>query len=419
MVLPIPHNRSLPHMLTRRAVLAGTAAAPLAMPALLRAQSTAPIRVGEINSYSTQPEVTLGYRRGWEMALAMVNDRGGLEGRKLEFVSRDDGGSPEAAARIAAQLIEEEKVDLLAGGFLSDAALAISGYALRAKKLYVAGLPLTDALVWGSGNRYTYRVRPSAFMQAAMLVEQAAAWPAKTWATVAPDYDYGRSAVNAFKRLLGARRPDVSFVGEQWPALGRIDAGAVVSALGQPAPDAIFNALYGGDLTAFVRQGVHQGSGGLFANRPVASMLTGEPEYLDPLGPDTPLGWTVTGYPWSVSDAPGNKQMVLDYQDKWHEPPTMGAVIGVALVNAITSGILKSGSTDSEAMADGFADATFTTPFGISRFRAIDHQSTLGTYIGRLAVAGGRGGMVDWKYIDGASVMPTDAEVRKLRPGAP
>lgn len=399
-------------MLTRRAVLAGSAT--LAAPALLRAQSTGPIRVGEINSYSTHPGSTLPYRRGWEMALEMLNDRGGLLGRKLEFVSRDDGGQPGNAVRLAGELIRDEKVDLLAGGFLSDVALAISGAALQAKKLYVAGLPLSDALVWGQGNRYTYRVRASTYMQVAMLVEQAVALPAKTWATVASGDENGRSAVKWFKQLLAARRPDVTFVGEQWPAPGQLDAGSVVSGLAQPGPDAIFNALFDTELLAFVRQG---NAKRLFEGRSVVSLLAGDPEYLDPLGDQTPVGWIVTGYPWSVSDAPSNKQMVLDYQDKYHVPPTTGAVIGVALVNAITSGILKSGSTDTEAMAEEFADTTFTTTFGIQRFRAIDHQSTMGTYIGRLAVADGRGGMVDWKYIDGASVMPSDAEVAKLRPG--
>ncbi len=405
-------------MLTRRAALAGTttALATLARPALIRAQSSAPIRVGEINSYASQADFAVPYRRGWEMALEMVNDRGGVQGRKLEFVARDDGGRPQDAIRIAGELINDEKVDLLAGGFLSNVGLAISAFALQNKKLYVAGEPLSDALVWEKGNRYTYRVRPSTYMLAAMLVEQAAALPAKTWVTVAPNYEFGQSAVKWFKQLLSARRPDVRFVGEQWPALGQINAGAVVAALGDPKPDAIFNAMFGPDLNAFVRQG---NTRGLFENRAVVSMLTGEPEYLDTLGDETPLGWIVTGYPWSVSDEPNNKQFVRDYMDKWHDSPRNGSVIGVALVNAIMSGILKSGGTDTEAMADGFADATFNSPFGIVRFRAIDHQSTLGAYVGRLAKAGNRGGMVDWKYIDGASVMPTDAEVRQLRPNTP
>lgn len=401
-------------MLTRRAALAGTASL-LAAPAIIRAQSSAPIRVGEINSYSNQPEFTGPYRRGWEMAVAAINDRGGLQGRKLEFIARDDAGKPENAVRAASELLNDEHVDLLAGGYLSNVGLAISAAALQAKKLYVAGEPLTDALVWEKGNRYTYRVRPSTYMQAAMLVEEAVKLPAKIWVTVAPNYEYGQSAVKWFKQLLSARRPDVTFVGEQWPALGHIDAGAVVSALGQPKPDAVFNALFGADLTAFVRQG---NTRGLFEGRAVVSLLTGEPEYLDVLQDETPPGWIVTGYPWGVSDEPSNKQFVLDYQERYRANPRMGSVVGVALVNAIASGILKSGSTESEAMADGFADAAFTTPFGIARFRAIDHQSTLGTYVGRLAVANGRGGMVDWRYVDGASVMPSDDQVRAMRPGA-
>ena len=400
--------------LTRRALVAAAGPALFA-PALVRAQSldSAPIRIGEINSYSNQPEFTEPYRKGWQMGLAHVNDLGGINGRKLEIVSRDDAGRPENAVRLAAELINDQKVDLLAGGYLSNVGLAISAYALQNKKLYVAGEPLTDALTWEKGNRYTYRVRPSTFMQVAMLIPAAAASPAKTWVTVAPNYEYGQSAVKWFRQLLSAKRPDVRFVGEQWPALGHVDAGAVVGALGQPAPDGIFNALFGTDLLGFVRQG---NSRGLFDKRTVVSLLTGEPEYLNPLADETPDGWYVTGYPWSFSDEPSNKQFVSDYMQRYHEPPMMGSAVGAALVSAIASGILKSGGTDTEAMVDGFADAGFTSPFGICRFRAIDHQSTLGTYVGRTVRQGSKGGMVDWRYVDGESVMPTDDVVRQLRP---
>ena len=102
-----------------------------------------------------------------------------------------------------------------------------------------------------------------------------------TRATVAPNYEYGQSAVRWFKALLAARKPDVEFVTEQWPALGRIDAGATVQALAAATPEAIFNVTFGADLTNFVRQG---NTRGLFERKSVVSVLTGEPEYLDPLG---------------------------------------------------------------------------------------------------------------------------------------
>jgi branched-chain amino acid transport system substrate-binding protein len=395
---------------TRRTLLAATFTGLLARPALIRAQTSTPIRIGEINSYATQIAVNQPYRKGWELALSQLNDRGGLDGRKVEILSRDDGGTPEGAVRAATELVNDDKVDLLAGGYTSEVGLAISAYALRTKKLYIASEPLTDDLVWAKGNRYTYHIRPTTFMLAAMLVQTALTLPAKTYVTVAPNDDFGRSAVKWFRQLLSARRPDVRFVGEQWPAPGQIDTAA----LAQLAPDAIFCALVGTDLLTFIRQGNNTG---LFDKRLVVSMLTGDPETLLALGDDAPVGWLVTGYPWSMSDEPDNKQFALDYTLKYNEPPGMGSVIGVSMVNAITSGVLKSGGTDTEKMADGFADATFNTPFGICRLRGIDHQSTLGTYVGRTTKQNGHGGMVDWGYVDGATVLPPDDVVRTLRTG--
>jgi branched-chain amino acid transport system substrate-binding protein len=398
---------------TRRALLAAIPAGLLARPALLRAQSSAPIRIGEINSYASQPGFASSYRKGWEMALGIINDRGGLDGRKLEIVASDDGGDPAQAVRLATELVDDHKVDLIAGGYSSETGLALSAFALQRKALYVAGAPRTGALIWAKGNRFTYRVAPSTFMLAAMLVDTAFTLPAKTWVTLAPDDDDGRSAVTWFRKLLSGKRPDVRFVGEQWVAPGRIDAG-VVNALGQPGPDAIFNATLGSDLVAFARQG---NAAGLFHGRTVASMQTGDPEYLDPLGDQAVPGWLVTGYPWSFADEPSNKQFVADFTARYQTPPTMAAVVGAAMVNAIESGILKSGGTDPEKMATGFADATFTSAFGICRFRTVDHQSTLGSYVGRVATQNGHGGMVDWRYVDGASVMPPDDLVRQMRPG--
>src|SRR5262249_51405387 len=153
-----------------------------------------------------------------------------------------------------------------------------------------------DAVTWGQGNRYTFRLRPSTYMQAAMLVEEAVKLPAKRWAAVAPNYEYGQSAVKWFKELLARQRPDVQFVAGQFAPLGRIDAGATVQAIAAANPDAIYNVTFGPDLTNFVRQG---NTRGLFERRAVVSVLTGEPEYLDTLKEETPTGWIVTGYPWA------------------------------------------------------------------------------------------------------------------------
>jgi branched-chain amino acid transport system substrate-binding protein len=372
-----------------------------------------PIRIGEISSYSTVPAFTIPYRNGWQLAVEEINAGGGLLGRRVEVVSRDDAGRPDDATRHANELLTSQKVELLTGTFLSNVGLAVSDIALRNKVLFVAAEPLTDAMVWEKGNRYTFRLRPSTYMQAAMLVEEAVKLPAKRWATVAPNYEYGQSAVASFKELLKAKRPDVEFVAEQWPALGKLEAGATVQALAAAKPDAIFNVTFGADVTKLVREGNLRG---LFEGRSVVSMLTGEPEYLDPLKDETPEGWIVTGYPWEQIKNPAHDRFVESYRRKFKDTPRLGSVVGYTTMMSIAEGIRKAGSIDTEKLIKAFRGLEMQSVFGPITYRALDHQSTLGAFVGKLDQKDDRGVMVNWRYADGKNYMPSDATVKRLRP---
>jgi branched-chain amino acid transport system substrate-binding protein len=397
-------------MLSRRQLLlaAGLGALPAA-----RAQGAAPIRIGEINSYSTIPQFTVPYRQGWQLAVEEANAAGGLLGRKVEVISRDDAGKPDDAIRLATELVSNEKVHLLAGTFLSNVGLAVAEFAARNRVLFVAAEPLTDALVWEKGNRYTFRLRPSTYMQSAMLVEQASKLPAKRWAIVAPNYEYGQSAVASFKALMKAKRPDVEFVAEQWPALGKLEAAGTVQALIAARPDAIFNVTFGADLPRLVREGNLRG---LFPRVPVVSLLSGEPEYLDVLKDETPKGWIVTGYPWDQIATPEHAKFFNAYYKRFNDYPRLGSVVGYATFTAIFEAIRKAKSTDTEKLIVALRGLTWMTPFGPATFRAIDQQSTMGAYVGKLDLRGGKGTMVEWRYADGRDYLPTDAEVRTRRP---
>jgi branched-chain amino acid transport system substrate-binding protein len=351
------------------------------------------------------------------MAMEEANAAGGINGRRIETLFRDDAGRPEDAVRHAGELINSERVHLLAGGFLSNVGLALADFANQNRRLFVASEPLTDALVWARGNRYTFRLRPSTYMQCAMLVEEAAKLPARRWATVAPNYEYGQSAVRWFKELLSRAKPDVTFVAEQFPALGRIDAGATVQALAGANPEAIFNVTFAADLTNFVRQGSTRG---LFERRRVVSLLTGEPEYLDPLGDEAPENWIVTGYPWQELDNPTHTRFRDSYRRRFNDGPKLGSVVAYDTVTAIVAMLKKAASIETDPMVEAMRGLKFGSAFGEAEveFRAIDHQSTLGAYVGRTALRNGRGTMVDWRYADGRNYLPSDEVVRTLRPQA-
>jgi branched-chain amino acid transport system substrate-binding protein len=371
------------------------------------------IRIGELNSYKVFAAFLEPYRKGWELAQEEVNASGGVLGRPIEIVSRDDNGNPGDAVRVAEELLAREKVAFLMGTFASNVGLAVSDLAKQRKVLFLAAEPLTDKIVWENGNRYTFRLRPSTYMQTAMLIPEAAKLKKKRWAIVYPNYEYGQSATAAFKELLKRAQPDVEFVAEQATPLGKIDAGPVVQALADAKPDAIFSSLFAGDLARFVREGSTRG---LFKGREVVDLLGGEPEYLDPLKDEAPEGWWVTGYPWYAIDTPEHSRFLDAYRKRWNDYPRAGSVVGYTAVMSAVAAIRKAGSTDSEKLVSAMKGLRVDTPFGPITFRALDHQSTMGAYVGRTSRKDGKGVMTSWSYADGARFLPPDADVRKLRP---
>ena len=389
----------------------------LALAALLAALTTPalaqPIKLGELNSYKVFTAFLEPYKKGMELALAEENAAGGALGRTLEIVSRDDNGTPGDAVRVAEELITRERVAMLMGTFPSNVGLAVADLANQRRFPFLAAEPLTDKIVWENGNPWTFRLRASTYMQTAMLVPEAAKLGKKRWVIVYPNYEYGQAATTTFKQQMLARQSGgLEFIEIAVP-LGKIDAGPVTQAIADAKPDAIFSSLFGPDLARFVREGELRG---VFKDRPVFNLLGGEPEYLDPLKDEAPVGWWVTGYPWYAIDTPAHKRFRDAYQAKFNDYPRLGSVVGYATVKTAVAAIRKAGSTEPAKIAGALRGLDVETPFGRVTFRTLDQQSTMGAYVGKTAVRDGKGVMVDWRYADGKDYLPSDDTVRRLRP---
>lgn len=405
-------------MRKKPAALSGLALAAAVWAAAVLGAGTAfaadTIKVGELISYNRFAAFTVPYRNGWQLALKEVNEAGGVMGKQLEVVSRDDGGKPGDAVRVADELVNREKVSFIFGTFLSNIGLAVADFAAQNKVLFLAAEPLTDALTMAKGNRYTFRMRPNTYMQTAMLVDEARKLGIKKWAIVAPNYAYGQSAAENFKQLIKEAIPDAEIVAEQFPALGKIDAGATVAALDQAKPEGIFNVLFGGDLVKFVREGMTRE---LFEGRTVLSLLTGEPEWLLILKAEAPVGWIATGYPWEQIEAPAHKAFVKKYRETYDDTPRLGSLLGYTIIYAIKAAVEKAGTTDTEKLVETLEGLEFDWPLGKLTMRAVDHQSTMGAWVGKIAVKGDLGTMTDWRYAPGEDYMHSPEEVAKVRPG--
>ena len=395
------------------AVLVLTALLATAVPTTAQA----PIRIGEINSFSGIGAPFTGpYRHAIEMVVEEVNAKGGVLGRKVEVLFRDDKGQPAEAVKHAQELVAGEKVSLISGTFLSNVGLAVSDWAKQNKALFVAAEPLTEAITWSKGHRYVVRVRPNTYEQGRMLAEEAGKLPHKKWATIGPNYEYGKRAWETFRDRLKELKPDVQIVGEHWPTLGKLEAGPFVTAILNQNPDAVYVSLFGSDWIAFVREAKKRG---LFDKMFVVGILLGEPEYIDPLGLEAPEGMLVTGYPWYDIALPAHKDFVARFTKRHDKNPVLGSLVGYVTYLSIFEAIRKAGSTDTDKLVAAFRGLKVETPIGAIAYRASDGPSTMGAWVGTTKLDGKRGVgiMVNHEYVPGDKVLPSDDDVKKLRSG--
>src|SRR5205809_7751468 len=116
----------------------GMAAVAIAMASASVASAAEPIRIGELNSYTAEADFTRPYRNGWIMAIEEINAAGGVLGRPLEVVFRDDGAEPGKAVTVAEELTTNLNVQLLAGTYLAHVGAAGTAYAKQRQTPVVA-----------------------------------------------------------------------------------------------------------------------------------------------------------------------------------------------------------------------------------------------------------------------------------------
>ena len=158
-----------------------------------------PIKIGMIDCYTggaaafTKPALT-----AWKMVIDEFNAKGGLNGRKIELIIRDDKFKPDEALSYARELVLKDDVDFLAGTTNSASALAVSEYAKQKKKLFIIHISRSDRITGEKGHRYVFRGCPSADIEGLAGGEYAATMPFKKWYIIGEDYEYGHSIADNF-----------------------------------------------------------------------------------------------------------------------------------------------------------------------------------------------------------------------------
>jgi branched-chain amino acid transport system substrate-binding protein len=378
-----------------------------------------PIKIGEINSYSGLATVyTFPYREGIHMAVKEINDAGGVLGRPLEFIFRDDKLKPDEAVKAARELTGQEKVDFLAGCISSGVGLAISAYAKEAKTLYFATHCQTSRLTWDDGHKYVAHTTNNVNQYVRTLAKKASTLPYKKWAHISPDYEYGHNVWEEFIAYLKQLKPDVQVMQQNWPKLGESDHSSYITALLQSGAEAFISSVWGAQEIAFVKQARPFG---LLEKVKFVSASVGNPDELDPLGKEAPVGAITPGFAWYDDNMqkwhPKLLEWVKKYEARTKKEPTLGASWGYASTYIIAEAIKRAKSTDTDkvigALSEGFE---MEFPWGKVVMRGCDQQAIPPQWTGVVKMnAQGKPVLGEIEEHHGRELIRSCDEVAKLR----
>ena len=375
-----------------------------------------PIKIGYIHSLSGPGSV---YGKpcldAAELAAAEINAKGGLLGRKIQIIARDDKTKADEGLREAKDLVLSKEVDYLMGTISTAAALAISGFAKEKKKLFIVASAQSESLTSAKGHRYVFRINTNNCAYYRSLARRAAELPYTKYYMIGPDYEYGHSSNTGFWTELKKLKPNVELVKQAYTPLGTPDFKSYISAILASGAEACYGSLWGGDVIAFTKQAK---AVGLFEKVKYVSPDPGSIEVQLPLGKDTAEG-VLTGniYPFWSFKTKKSQDFVNRIKEKTGIYPSLGAAGGYVIVTSIAQAITKAKSANTEKVIDALEEITLDTPMGNMTIRKIDHQSMWPFWTGftKLTPDFPFAILQDLKAYDPALIYQTEEEIKALR----
>ena len=324
--------------------------------------------------------------KGAELAVADINAKGGVLGRKLELLPRDSKANADEAVRLARELIIKNNVDFLSGTLTSAEAPAVSTIAKENKVVFVAPVAKTTRLTAPENlHPYIFRLASNTTIEGHTAASLTAKWgEVKRVATIAPDYAYGRDAVAAFVDHLKKLRPDIEIVDQQWPKLGEADFTAFITAQMGKKPDAVECNVFGGDFVTMAKQAGPLGYFKAINNRMVDGAEVGTVDEAEALGADYPFGIVSDAYDpviWGEGEPAEHKVFIEDLKKAMNNKYGSGwAVMGYMAVVAISDGVKKAGSTESDTVSKALLGLSFGTPVGKRTIDEKTHETLAGEF---------------------------------------
>src|SRR3989449_8064111 len=216
----------------------------------------APIKIGaSLSLTGTYAKPGTYQKEGYDVCAEEVNGKGGLLGRKIEFVLYDDQSNPATGVKLYEKLITEDKVDAVVGPYSSPITEAVANVTEKYKKVMVTPLAATTSIFKRPPDKkrhYIFMVISPAEVYLEGLIDMAAKRGLKTVAIVNEDTLFSKAAASGAADL--AKKKGMQVVFQEGYAKGNQDFSALLTKIRAANPDVLAASTYFDDAVAITRQ---------------------------------------------------------------------------------------------------------------------------------------------------------------------
>ncbi len=349
--------------ISRRSVIGALTVAPLAAPAIIRAQTvSAPVTIGFLSDVSgvSRENGGPGHRISAEFAVADFG--GSVLGRPIEVIQADVQNKPDIASSIAREWISERGVSLLADGALSSAALAIQELARDKKRIYVMTTPIANTLIGKQCSPYGFQFAGSSYAFAKGVTDSLTRRGGDTWMTVVVDNEFGYTLerdIQEFVKVAGGKA-----VGAIRIPLGTTDFSSYLLQAKGLGAKVIGLGMAGSDLQNCIKQAAEFGTAK--DGQQLATPILTDSD-VAAIGQEACKGLRLSSFfNWTLT--PETRAYGKRYIEKASKPPTLWQMCSYLAVTHWLKAVKAANTLDADAVAAKMRETPvdfFKTPLQI------------------------------------------------------
>jgi branched-chain amino acid transport system substrate-binding protein len=322
------------------------------------AEAQGSIRIGtSLSLTGTYAKPGTYQKEGYDVCADEVNAKGGLLGRKIEFVLYDDQSMPATGVKLYEKLITEDKVDAVMGPYSSPITEAVANITEKYKKVMVSPLAATTS-IFRKGRKYIFMVISPAEVYLEGLIDMAAKRGLKTVAILNEDTLFAKASANGTAEL--AKKRGLQVVLQEAYPKGNTDFSALLVKIKSLNPDVIAGGTYFDDAVAITRQMKE-----LNVNPKMYGLTVGGdlPEFYDLLRQNAEYVYGSTQWDESLP-YPGQKEFVSAYKKKFKHEASYHSAAGYAGCLIYVEAAKRAGTLDSDKVRDELLKLKIRTAFG-------------------------------------------------------